>query len=270
MPSFDTPFGQLLFATTLIKCVMRDGSPKQGTGFILDYEAPGGDIPLLVTCKHVVAGANEFTLHLTAQKPDDGSGEPILDLGTRVELRLGEGESLWFPHPDPDVDIAVLPMVPILNLIGDHGIDCYTTSLPTSMIPSGPHLQMIDVREPVVFVGYPYGYMDERHSLPLIRTGYTASHIDLHYNGLPGFYVDGHFHPGSSGSPILILDKIIALNQKEEHVIFEKKYLVGIAASSDPAPGGRYIGQEIGLGFAFNSNMILDTAELYLKHMGVI
>jgi hypothetical protein len=63
----------------------------------------------------------------------------------------------------------------------------------------------LDAIEEVVFVGYPDGLFDEVNYLPLTRRGITASPPTADFNGRPVFLIDGSVFPGSSGSPVLIL-----------------------------------------------------------------
>ncbi|MBL8066670.1 MAG: hypothetical protein JNM34_12565 [Chthonomonadaceae bacterium] len=266
-----TNFGQLLFATTLIECRKPGDIISYGTAFVFDYEVePGRDFPLLVTCGHTVTDSITGGYAFTVQGPDDGSGKRSLQLGKRVSIQFEDFSQSWFFHPDPNVDVAVQPLVPVIQRFQEAGYDPYTNSIPLSMCPSHAALGIVDVHEQVVFVGYPYGLQDERHSLPLVRTGFTASSFHICYNGLPGFYVDGHFHPGSSGSPVCIIDKLFATRQDGAATYVERGLLLGLATSADKAPSGDFEDAEIGLGFVTSSDMIVETSELYLKSLGII
>jgi len=61
--------------------------------------------------------------------------------------------------------------------------------------------------QPIVFIGYPYGIHDEINLLPIARRGFTASPYVVDYNGLPLFLIDANVFPGSSGSPVMVLDE---------------------------------------------------------------
>ena len=267
MPDFRSNFGQLLFATTLLRCKREDDAVELGTAFIFDYELDSEtDVPLLVTCKHVVEGSLETEFFFTAQKPAEGSAPRQLDLGQRATIKIGKYEDIWFGHPDKDVDVAVSPLGHVINGFQAQGVDLYWNSLASALCPRKEHMAMIDFREPIVFVGYPYGLLDEANLLPLIRSGWTASHVDLCYNRLPGFYVDAHFHPGSSGSPVMLIDNMFATDDKTGlSRMFPRHFLLGIAKRTDKAPAGDFEGHEIGLGFVVTSDMILETAELFCQ-----
>ena len=52
-------------------------------------------------------------------------------------------------------------------------------------------------------LGYPYGFYDKKHLLPIWKTGHIASEPDVDFEGEPTFLVDVSAFPGMSGSPVL-------------------------------------------------------------------
>jgi hypothetical protein len=54
-------------------------------------------------------------------------------------------------------------------------------------------------------VGYPTGLWDDVHNSPLFRTGSTATHPAVDFQGRPEFVVDLACFPGSSGSPVFAM-----------------------------------------------------------------
>ena len=76
-----------------------------------------------------------------------------------------------------------------------------------SIIATRPKLETLSALEELVMVGYPIGLWDSKNNLPIFRRGYTASHpaIDFNENGIG--VVDMACFPGSSGSPIYILNE---------------------------------------------------------------
>jgi hypothetical protein len=52
-------------------------------------------------------------------------------------------------------------------------------------------------------LGYPYGFFDRKHWLPIWKTGHVASEPDVDFEGEPTFLVDVSAFPGMSGSPVL-------------------------------------------------------------------
>jgi hypothetical protein len=56
-------------------------------------------------------------------------------------------------------------------------------------------------------VGYPNGIWDSAHNMPIFRKGTTATHPNLDWNNRPEFLIDAACFPGSSGSPVFLLNE---------------------------------------------------------------
>jgi hypothetical protein len=56
-------------------------------------------------------------------------------------------------------------------------------------------------------IGYPNGLWDSVHNMPIFRRGITATHPRLDWNGKPEFLIDAACFPGSSGSPVFLLNE---------------------------------------------------------------
>ena len=56
-------------------------------------------------------------------------------------------------------------------------------------------------------VGYPRGLWDQKNNLPLFRKGITSSHPAIDFNKKNVGVVDMACFPGSSGSPIFVLNE---------------------------------------------------------------
>ena len=87
------------------------------------------------------------------------------------------------------------------------GKDVFYIANDKSIIATRPKLETLSALEELVMVGYPIGLWDFKNNLPIFRRGYTASHpaIDFNKNGIG--VVDMACFPGSSGSPIYILNE---------------------------------------------------------------
>ena len=88
-----------------------------------------------------------------------------------------------------------------------HRKPVYYVILDKSLIPSQEDLNDFDLLEDIVMVGYPIGLWDQVNNLPLFRKGSTASHPAINWNGKKEFVIDAACFPGSSGSPVFILNK---------------------------------------------------------------
>lgn len=162
-------------------------------------EEAGAAFPCIVTNKHVVADAIRGVFHLTLKNED---GTPELEKHEAVVLNdLGKH---CIPHPSSSIDLVALPIGAILNNASKDGRDYYFVPLGKSTLASSELLESLPPMEEIVMIGYPNGLWDQRHNLPIIRKGITATHPKLKLNGKPEFLIDAACFPGSSGSPVFL------------------------------------------------------------------
>jgi hypothetical protein len=171
-----------------------NGDEATGTGFLIRL-VQGSEMALvLVSNRHVFRdGDGKITLRFHAATDEKGR----YDLGETVVLQ-GKGTDFsekYVAHPDPEIDLGAA----IVNQIGLYGKG---KALEPHQIVADDELQGMNVGEPVWFVGYPDGWRDELHNLPLMRTGSVASLPSLAFDGRPEFVIDAQAFPGSSGSPV--------------------------------------------------------------------
>ena len=158
-------------------------------------------IPFIVTCRHVVNGFASATFSFVQSK----DGKP--ELGQKCEVVVPNLQSMVFYDPNPQIDVAVIPLVPILNYFKANGQTPFYRSLDKELVPNREAAEDLSAIQSVVFVGYPNRMRDEKNLLPLARRGYTASPYFVDFNGLPLFLIDANVFPGSSGSPVMVLDQ---------------------------------------------------------------
>jgi hypothetical protein len=199
----DTPDQQLFFCTTRIEARSVDGKTNSiGTGFIFNYKIDEQhQIPFIVTCKHVVDGFAFGTFSFVQSK----DGKP--NLGQKCVVTVPNLQNLVFYDLDPKIDVVLIPLVPILNYFKANGQTPFFRSLSKDLVPSREAAEDLSAIQPIVFVGYPYGMHDEINLLPIARRGFTASPYVVDFDGLPFFLIDANVFPGSSGSPVMVLDE---------------------------------------------------------------
>lgn len=271
-----TPSEQLFFTTVRIET----GTASQrgtGTAFVFTYERQGETFPFLVTNKHVVAGADVGRFFFVKREGE----RPIL--GRRVTVQLDEFASRWHGHPRPDIDVAVMPLGPVLHELENTRELVFFKSIPHSLIPTPVQLDELDAIEEVLFIGYPNGIFDTENSLPIARRGTTATPVQVDYNGAPVFLVDASVFPGSSGSPVLVcnsggyaakggfivgsrvifLGVIAEVAFREEQSVIE---FVSIPTSQVPLVTTR---EMIDLGVVYKASTVLETVEDLLRSRGM-
>jgi hypothetical protein len=195
-----SPSEQLTHCTVRIECTMNDGSLSSGTGFFFRcFDDGEKNLPVIVTNKHVIDGAKIIKFNLTLRGKGGG---PII--GEHHIIELGNTQHLWMLHPDPEVDLCVMPVENLLTQFASSGNEFFFTSLDKSLIPSPEELADLGAIEDVVMVGYPNGIWDSKNNMPIVRRGVTATHPNLDYEGRKEFVIDAACFPGSSGSPVFL------------------------------------------------------------------
>lgn len=110
-------------------------------------------------------------------------------------------------HPNANVDLCCLPLAQALNELSKTTIKVFYIPLETSIIPTQSQLEELSAMEDVIMIGYPIGLSDTYNHKPILRRGASATHIKNDYKGKKDFLVDMACFPGSSGSPIFIINQ---------------------------------------------------------------
>ena len=153
----------------------------------------------LVTCRHVVideAAAHhpdrlELELHLDARN---------LTRSLRWSMPLyRDGRALWRQARDSggevdvaalEVDAAALPPEVQLRAFTPHHLPG-----PTALVPIG---------SPLLVVGFPLGFHDTLHHLPVVRQAAVASAFGVRFQGQGYFLTDARTHRGTSGAAVVM------------------------------------------------------------------
>ena len=192
------PSDQLAYATVRIECDITNGT-STGTGFVFRFCQEGNSyVPAIVTNRHVVQGGTtgRFHMHLAA-------GPDVLP-SNHMRFDVPDFGNQWIGHPDPDVDLCVMPIAPLMQSSKQQGHELFFKSLGEELIPVEPELAELLAIEEIVMVGYPNGIWDHVNNMPVFRRGITATHPNTDYRGKKEFIIDAACFPGSSGSPVLL------------------------------------------------------------------
>jgi len=198
----DTPDQQLFFCTTRIEAKTADGKKSSvGTGFVFSQKIDEQrQVLFIVTCRHVVEGFDLATISFIAAK----DGKP--ELGKKCEVTITDLPKVVFVDPDPKIDVALIPLVPVLTHFQAHNQTPFFRALTMDLVPTDDAAKDLSAVQAILFVGYPIGLRDEKNYIPIARRGFTATPYTVDFNGLPVFLIDASVFPGSSGSPVLVLD----------------------------------------------------------------
>ena len=153
----------------------------------------------LVTNRHVLhdTATSHFPTHIEIELHND-PGNLTRSVGLSVPLYLG-GKPVWRQGADSagSIDVAVIPLERAA-LPPDALLRCFTPA----------HLQpppaTVEVGGQVLIVGYPLGFHDTLHHLPVARQAIIASSFGLRFQGQGYFLTDARTHLGSSGAPVVM------------------------------------------------------------------
>jgi len=153
----------------------------------------------LVTGRHVVIDepSKHFPNRIEIELHTDASNL-TRSIGLSVLLYL-DGKSVWRQGKDAggEIDVAV--------------IELDRTALPQSVVLrcfTPAHLQRslqeVEVGASLLIVGFPLGFHDALHHLPVVRQAVIASAFGVRFQGLGYFLTDARTHRGTSGAPVVM------------------------------------------------------------------
>jgi S1-C subfamily serine protease len=187
----------ILLSTTRVSTFVGSMHLTAATGF---FFARNGAL-YLVTSRHVLhdppSGHEpdriEIVLHV--------GGENLQSTAAISMPLYRDGRAVWRQGADSagDVDVAVLP-------------------IPGSVLPAGAvwsafgpeHVagafENVQVGAELMVVGFPLGFFDTLHQLPVARHAIVASAFGVRFQGKGCFLTDGRLHRGTSGAPVVTRD----------------------------------------------------------------
>ena len=235
---------QLIHTTVRIGSKDAAGNTSSGTGFWFSFQKQPDDshVPALVTNKHVIESAIESTIHLTLR--DKSTGGPLY--GSHFPITLTGGEAMWMMHPDPSIDLAICPLGVLLSDMEEQGVLVHRVSFDFDIVASEELGSSLLPMEDIVMIGYPIGIWDHANNVPIIRRGITATPYRLNYQGRAEFMIDAACFPGSSGSPVCLLNQGSYATRGGDLAIGNRLALLGILyAGPQHTAAGEIIVQDI-------------------------
>lgn len=152
----------------------------------------------LITNRHVVL--NEATGHA----PDSlqlllHTDAEDLTANERIVIPLYQnGERQWLEHPvhGTAVDVVAVKIADPM-MLSTHYLDAFC---PTDLLTEQ---QTLPPGQAVLIVGFPLGFNDTFHNLPILRQAAVASDFSHPFKGEPYFLTDARMHRGTSGAPVV-------------------------------------------------------------------
>jgi hypothetical protein len=197
---------QLLFTTTRILTEKNDGTQSSGTAFFVEFKVSETiKLPVLITNKHVVENSwlGAFFVHLGVK---DENGQLVPKFASQP-ITLSNFQNLWIPHPGNDVDLCAMPFEPLRQEALAQGEEIFYRPITEDFFANTENLGDLSAVEDILMVGYPIGLWDDVNNFPVLRRGITASHPIVDFQGKSIGLADIATFPGSSGSPILVVNE---------------------------------------------------------------
>ena len=195
-----------------------------GTGFftIRNVGERGIGRPYLVTNKHVVEGSQLIILRMV----DQANGSVINVPASLYE----EGRPQYLTHPDPSIDIAVLPLN--AEFITQNSLAYFAFDIDAdSMCSTELKDEGFDEGSLVYMLGFPLGLVNEGSSMPICRMGCVARIDDYQVSETGNYLIDIQNFPGNSGSPVVSRPEIVSIGETKA---LPRCVLVGITHSYIP------------------------------------
>lgn len=205
-----------------------------------------GDRLFLATSRHVFIDEEsehrpdriEITLHLDAQDLTrcTGFSMPLYDKGLAVWRQGKDGGG--------EIDVAVLevqrPALP-------------SGALVFAFTPA--HLardfEAVPIDATLCIAGYPLGFQDTVHQLPVLRHAAIASPFGIRFQGRGFFLTDARTHRGTSGAPVVMRDPAPAAS------VLPWRLLGVHSARLDMGNRDRVLDESLGLNCAWYADILL-------------
>jgi len=188
----------LLLAATRVITFEQQQPLTNASGFFFERD---GRL-FLVTSRHVLIDEPskhfpdriEIELHIDAENMASSTGFSI--------PLYRDGKSIWRQGLDAagDIDVAV--------------IEIERAALPETAVcraftPQHLHapLDQVAVGTSLLIVGFPLGFHDTLHHMPVVRHAVVASSFGLRFQGQGYFLTDARTHRGTSGAPVVMRAK---------------------------------------------------------------
>ena len=187
----------LLLTTTRVSTFCGTQGLTGASGFFFQRD----ERLYLVTNRHVlidrptghVPDRIEIEMHTDAENLTNAAALSV--------LLYRDGRPIWHQGSDTagDIDVAAIEL--------DRGAMPAAVMLRAFTPRHLQHrLREVEVGTPLLVVGFPLGFHDTLHHLPVARQAVIASSFGLRFQGQGYFLTDARTHRGSSGAPVVMHD----------------------------------------------------------------
>jgi S1-C subfamily serine protease len=231
----------LLLTTARVSTFDGDRPLTGASGFFFERD----DRLFLVTGRHVLIDtpSKHFPNRIEIEFHTDVQN---LTLSSVLSVLLyRDGKSVWRQGSDAggDIDVAVIEIErPALTPAAV--LRCFT---PAHLQDS---LDEVEVGTSLLVVGFPLGFHDTLHHLPVVRHAVIASSFGVRFQGQGYFLTDARTHRGTSGAPVV-------MRSADVNSPLPWKLLGVHAARMDMATRDQHLDESLGLNCAWYADILL-------------
>src|SRR6201996_3104671 len=237
----------LLLTAARVRTFSQLGHLTNASGFFFARQ----DHLFLVTSRHVLADvpSRHFPDRIEVELHVDRDN---LGASTWFTLPLyAAGAALWRQAMDTggEIDVAGLEIrkdrVPPTAVFEAFGPE---------HLPSFDHVTPIGAS--VLIVGFPLGFHDSLHHLPVVRQGVIASAFGLRFQGKGCFITDARTHRGTSGAPVVMSNASMDVSDAASALPW---VLLGVHSSTiDMGVRDLHVDESLGLNSAWYADVLLN------------
>jgi S1-C subfamily serine protease len=165
------------------------------SGFFFERD----DRLFLVTSRHVMidAPSEHFPDRIEIELHDDPEN---IASTTGFSIPLYQaGQSVWRQGMDSagEIDVAAIE----IDRSALPRTAVFRSFTPSHLIASH---DTVEIGTAVLILGFPLGFYDQLHRIPVVRQAVVASSLALRFQGEGYFLTDARTHRGSSGAPVIM------------------------------------------------------------------
>ncbi len=237
----------LLLTATRIATFDGQRPLTHASGFFFERD----DRLFLVTSRHVLV--DRPTRHFPDRiEIELHTREDDLGQSTGFSLLLyRDGRSVWHQGTDAAGEIDVATVELDRRALPDGTV--LRAFTPAHLQPSDGE---VEVGSSILIVGFPLGFHDTLHHLPVVRQSVVASAFGLRFQGLGYFLTDARTHRGTSGAPVVMRD-----HRPQADPALPWKLLGVHSARLDMAGRDLALDESLGLNCAWYADMLMTLSE---------
>ncbi len=198
------------------------------SGFLYGYHL--GDKPdgkkeygiYLVSNRHILEDMAQVYLRLNPQ-----ANEPAREY--TLTLLDNNGAPLWVPHPNPEIDVAVIT----INIGWLEEQAMQVAYFRSDLEANVEKLKDLGITEGdfVYVLGFPMGFVGDLRNTVIVRGGSIARIRDVLAGTSREFLVDAFIFPGNSGGPVVSKPEALSIEGTKSQ---KTAFLIGIVKSYVP------------------------------------